>query len=396
MKVNLNKENCTALKGATALARTRAVRVEDTAAYLVADAAAQTLYVRVVSEQDVTYEHTMPAQVAESGEAAVPGAVFGHIIARYDAPELSTVRDDKFVRVKESGSHMDVPIFSETVWPRITRPTGAKITIPAPLAYKGINDVLFAVVSAENRNHYGNNIMASTLHVVAEGNSLVFEGFCAYYGAKLMMSLSESVGNVELCIPQELAARALPVLKGKTGNVEFSYDSAYVSVACEGITLTSRRFVGRFSNTEPLYDSSFETPESPLNVSIVDAAEVKEIAAKALAVITPAEASTPVTFVAPASGAPGETTLAATFEAQYAALDVKVPCRTDKGEETAFSVIPRNLAQVFYGLNGDVAIFSTNNNKPLIISTTSVDDDITYTQARIMSKVLRRPVVSAS
>lgn len=205
------------------------------------------------TDNEISIQKTIKAEVLEEGEVCVPGKYFSDFIKKLEGVEITLSADDKKMDIFYADSQTDLQILPADEFPKIDLDIRENsFTLKTEDLKKFILSTCFCCATDDSRP-----ILKGCQFLIEDGNISVtsLDGFRL---ATVSGQVVSSTGNLEIVCPARTLSEIEKMLPDE-GETEIFVQKGRILVAYDGTVLTSRLYNGDFIKKENIIPKDFTT-----------------------------------------------------------------------------------------------------------------------------------------
>lgn len=205
------------------------------------------------TDNEISIQKTIKAEVLEEGEVCVPGKYFSDFIKKLEGVEITLSADDKKMDIFYADSQTDLQILPADEFPKIDLDIRENsFTLKTEDLKKFISSTCFCCATDDSRP-----ILKGCQFLIEDGNISVtsLDGFRL---ATVSGQVVSSTGNLEIVCPARTLSEIEKMLPDE-GDTEIFVQKGRILVAYDGTVLTSRLYNGDFIKKENIIPKDFTT-----------------------------------------------------------------------------------------------------------------------------------------
>lgn len=205
------------------------------------------------TDNEISIQKTIKAEVLEEGEVCVPGKYFSDFIKKLEGVEITLSADDKKMDIFYADSQTDLQILPADEFPKIDLDIRENsFTLKTQDLKKFISSTCFCCATDDSRP-----ILKGCQFLIEDGNIFVtsLDGFRL---ATVSGQVVSSTGNLEIVCPARTLSEIEKMLPDD-GDTEIFVQKGRILVAYDGTVLTSRLYNGDFIKKENIIPKDFTT-----------------------------------------------------------------------------------------------------------------------------------------
>lgn len=205
------------------------------------------------TDNEISIQKTIKAEVLEEGEVCVPGKYFSDFIKKLEGVEITLSADDKKMDIFYADSQTDLQILPADEFPKIDLDIRENsFTLKTQDLKKFISSTCFCCATDDSRP-----ILKGCQFLIEDGNISVtsLDGFRL---ATVSGQVVSSTGNLEIVCPARTLSEIEKMLPDD-GDTEIFVQKGRILVAYDGTVLTSRLYNGDFIKKENIIPKDFTT-----------------------------------------------------------------------------------------------------------------------------------------
>lgn len=205
------------------------------------------------TDNEISIQKTIKAEVLEEGEVCVPGKYFSDFIKKLEGVEITLSADDKKMDIFYADSQTDLQILPADEFPKIDLDIRENsFTLKTQDLKKFISSTCFCCATDDSRP-----ILKGCQFLIEDGNISVtsLDGFRL---ATVSGQVVSSTGNLEIVCPARTLSEIEKMLPDE-GDTEIFVQKGRILVAYDGTVLTSRLYNGDFIKKENIIPKDFTT-----------------------------------------------------------------------------------------------------------------------------------------
>lgn len=208
----------------------------------------------IATDNELSIEKRIRAEVAMEGSTVVPGKFFGEYVRKLVNENISLTLDNSIMTIKYTDSKASIQCQDAREFPRMNRvSSGDSFTIASKDFKELINKSIFCVSTEDSRP-----ILKGVLLEV-EGNTIRAVAVDGYRMAIVKKNILSSSKDLKCIVPAKSLSEISKLIDDTTEDLTVRVEKNFLMIDMNDTTIITRLFVGEFINYKQILPTTFSS-----------------------------------------------------------------------------------------------------------------------------------------